>query len=34
MIVLSSYFDVNDFEVPVKHFMDDLTYPLLDNFNL
>jgi len=32
--LLSSYFDVDDFEVPVKHFMDDLKYPLIDNLNL
>ncbi|CDW80417.1 UNKNOWN [Stylonychia lemnae] len=33
-LVLSSYFDGDDFERPVKQFMDDLTYPIMNDQNL
>ncbi|CDW90417.1 UNKNOWN [Stylonychia lemnae] len=34
IIVVSSFFEVDNYEQPVKYFMDDAFYPMIDNMNL
>lgn len=33
-IMISAQFDINDYEKPIKYFMEDVYYPLLENSGL